>query len=100
MTQRAQVEEAQRLNPGVKFRQEDKLGLDIEHGAWGGIVAFYCVIHLPRTEINAALAKMKRALRPGSLLPLAFHVGEKMVRSTNGGDSPSTWTFASSIPWR
>ncbi len=70
---------ARRLNPGIEFRQGNMLSLDIEEGAWGGIAAFYSIIHIPRTEVSAALAEMKRVLRPGGLLLLAFHVGGETV---------------------
>jgi SAM-dependent methyltransferase len=73
------VELARRLNPGIEFRQGDMLSLDIGEGVWGGIAAFYSIIHIPRTEIAVALAEMKRVLRPGGLLLLAFHVGDEAV---------------------
>jgi SAM-dependent methyltransferase len=38
------VEQARQLNPGIEFRQGNMLSLDIEDGAWGGIVAFYSII--------------------------------------------------------
>src|SRR6516165_8941440 len=46
----AMVEQARRLNPGIAFRQGNMLALDVEHGAWGGIIAFYSIIHVPRTQ--------------------------------------------------
>jgi SAM-dependent methyltransferase len=73
------VEQARRLNPGIEFRQGNMLSLDIGDRAWGGIVAFYSIIHVPRTEIADALAEMKGVLRPGGLLLLAFHVGDETV---------------------
>src|SRR5438132_94803 len=42
------VQHAQQLNPGIEFRQGEMLSLDTENGAWGGIVAFYSIIHVPR----------------------------------------------------
>lgn len=75
----AMVELARRLNPGIEFRQGNMLSLSIGEGAWGGIAAFYSIIHIPRTEVLAALAEMKRVLRPGGLLLLAFHVGDETV---------------------
>jgi SAM-dependent methyltransferase len=55
------------------------LALDVENDAWGGIAAFYSIIHIPREEVVAALLEFKRVLRPGGLLLLAFHIGEEIV---------------------
>ena len=73
------VEQARRLNPCIEFHQGNMLSLDIEDGALGGNAAFYSIIHIPRTEITLALAQMKRALRQGGLLLLAFHVGDETL---------------------
>jgi SAM-dependent methyltransferase len=73
------VEQARRLNPGVEFRQGDLRALDGEDGAWAGIAAFYSIIHVPRAEVTAALRGLRRTLRPGGVLLLAFHVGDEVV---------------------
>ena len=73
------VEAAQRLNPGIEFTQGDMRSLPIADGAWGGIVAFYSIIHIPRPEVVTALLEMKRVLRPGGLVLLAFHIGADAV---------------------
>jgi ubiquinone/menaquinone biosynthesis C-methylase UbiE len=73
------IDQARRLNPGIEFRQGNMLGLDIEDGAWSGVVAFYSIIHISRTDTVAALAEMKRVLRPGGLLLLSFHIGNEAV---------------------
>ena len=87
------VEQARRLNPGIEFRQGNMLSLDIEDAAWGGIVAFYSIIHVPRTEIPDALAEMKRVLRPGGLLLLAFHVGHEAVHLDEWWGQPVSVNF-------
>ena len=87
------VEQARRLNPGIEFRQGNMLSLDVEDGAWGGIVAFYSIIHLSRSEIAAALAEMKRVLRPGGLLLLAFHVGDETLHLDEWWGQPVSVDF-------
>lgn len=41
----------------------------------GGIVAFYCVIHLSRPELPAMFAEVARALRPGGIVLVTAHEG-------------------------
>lgn len=72
---------AQRLTPEIAFRQGTMLALDVEDGAWGGIVAFYSIIHLPPDDLPQALAEFHRALRPGGLVLLSFHVGDERVHT-------------------
>jgi SAM-dependent methyltransferase len=73
------VEQARRQNPGIEFWQENMLSLDAEDGSWGGIVAFYSIVHVPREEVPRAFGEMLRVLRPGGLLLLSFHVGDELV---------------------
>ncbi len=75
----AMAEVACRLNPGIAFAQADMRSLAIEDESLGGITAFYSIIHISRPEIIAVLTEMKRALRPGGLLLLAFHIGNDVV---------------------
>ena len=89
----AMVEQARRLNPGIAFRQGNMLALDVEDGAWGGIAAFYSIIHVPRAQVAAALAEMNRVLRPGGLLLLAFHVGDETIHLDEWWGQPVTLDF-------
>lgn len=73
------VATAQRLTPAVPFRQGSMLSLDVEDGAWGGILALYAIVHLSPDEVPVALAEMYRALRPGGLLLASFHLGTECV---------------------
>jgi SAM-dependent methyltransferase len=59
------VAEAGRLNPEIPFHQGDMLALPDEDRSWGGIAAFYSIIHIPREKIVEALCEMKRVLKPG-----------------------------------
>ena len=73
------VERARRLTPDVEFRQGDMLALDAPDGAWAGIAAFYSIIHIPRSDMGRALGELRRVLRPGGLLLLAFHIGDETI---------------------
>jgi SAM-dependent methyltransferase len=67
-----------------KFRDEmdhepfDRDCLDAD-GSWGGIAAFYSVVHIPREQIVAALSEMRRVLEPGGVLLVTFHIGDETV---------------------
>jgi SAM-dependent methyltransferase len=73
------VERARGLNPGIGFVQGDMRALDAQDGAWAGIAAFYSIIHIARAEVVAALRELRRVLRPGGLLLLAFHIGDDVL---------------------
>jgi SAM-dependent methyltransferase len=75
----AMVERARRLTPGVEFRQGDMTALDVPDAAWAGIVAFYSLIHVPRDEVARTLRELRRVLKPGGPLLLAFHIGDDTV---------------------
>lgn len=70
---------AHELTPGVPFQQGDMLALNVADAAWGGIAAFYSIIHIPRERVADALREMRRALRPGGRLLLAFHSGRQVI---------------------
>jgi SAM-dependent methyltransferase len=65
--------------PGVPFCAGDLRALPLRAGALGGAVAMYSLIHLPPGELPVALAELRRALRTGGLLLVAFHAGTDIV---------------------
>lgn len=73
------LEQARRLNPQIEFRQGDMLSLDVADNAWGGIAAFYSIIHIPREKAPDALRELKRVLRPGGWLLMSFHIGDNVI---------------------
>ncbi|MFF2042384.1 class I SAM-dependent methyltransferase [Kitasatospora sp. NPDC058170] len=74
----AMVGIARREHPGVEFRQGDLLDLPAADGEFGAAVALYSVIHLEPAELRPAFAQMRRVLRPGGCLLLAFHLGTEV----------------------
>jgi SAM-dependent methyltransferase len=73
------VERARPLNPDIKFEQGNMVALNAADATWVGIVAFYSIIHIARTDHVPVLSEMRRVLRSGGLLLLAFHVGDEVV---------------------
>jgi ubiquinone/menaquinone biosynthesis C-methylase UbiE len=73
------IQRARSLTPAVEFVQGDMLALQTPDGAWAGIAAFYSLIHIPRADIPRALGELRRVLRSGGLLLLAFHIGDEPI---------------------
>ena len=77
------LEQARKLNPAIEFRQGNMLALDVKDSAWAAIVAFYAIVHIPKTDILQAFREMFRVLQAGGLLFLAFHIGVEVLREEN-----------------
>jgi SAM-dependent methyltransferase len=76
----AMVAEARRLHPGIAFQQGDILDLAaVPDGSFGGVAAFYSLIHLDRDRLPGALREIGRVLHPDGVLLLACHVGQHVV---------------------
>jgi SAM-dependent methyltransferase len=69
------------------------LALPDADNSWGGIAAFYCIIHIPRERIVEALLEMKRVLRPGGMLLLSFHIGEEIKHLDEWWEKPVNLDF-------
>ena len=73
------VEKARQLNPDIKFIQGDMTNLEAEDESWGGIAAFYSIIHIPHEQVTDTLRELRRVLVPGGWLLLSFHIGDEAV---------------------
>jgi ubiquinone/menaquinone biosynthesis C-methylase UbiE len=85
------VAEAQRLNPEIHFHQGDMLALPDPDDSWGGIAAFYCIIHIPRHRVADTLREMKRVLKPGGILLATFHIGDEIKHLDEWWENLSRW---------
>jgi hypothetical protein len=78
------------------------MALDLREGTLAGIAAFYAIVNIPKSWLPSAFLEMCRVLKPGGLLLLAFHIGNKMPhedelcgRSISGFSSSSShWKSA------
>lgn len=88
------IDEARRLQPDAAFSVGDARALPFAEGALGAIVAMYSIIHLDADELVDVLAEWHRALQPGGVLALAFHVGRQTVRVTELWGVPAALDFS------
>jgi ubiquinone/menaquinone biosynthesis C-methylase UbiE len=70
------------------------LSLPDADNSWGGIAAFYCIIHIPREQIVDALREMKRVLKPGGALLVTFHIGAEIKHLDAWWEKPVNLDFA------
>jgi SAM-dependent methyltransferase len=89
----AMVALARRRYPDVPFHVGDVARLPFADGAWAGAVAFYSLIHLAREEVVEALREIRRVIRAGGPLLIAFHVGEEVRRLDTLWDVPVDLAF-------
>jgi SAM-dependent methyltransferase len=87
------VEEAGRLNPEIHFHQGNMLALPDAENSWGGIAAFYSIIHIPREQIVDALRELKRVLKPGGVLLVTFHIGTEIEHLDEFFEKPVNLDF-------
>ena len=74
------VRHARRLNPEIHFQQGDMLSLaEVADETYGGVAAFYSLIHVPRPRVVDALRELRRVLRKGGTLLVTFHIGRETI---------------------
>ncbi|MGW5123487.1 class I SAM-dependent DNA methyltransferase [Streptomyces sp. NPDC004069] len=78
------LEVARRDHPGLRFDLGTMTDLDLGDASMTGLVAWYSLIHVPDDEIDSVFAHFQRAVRPGGLLLLSFHVGGESRLKTEG----------------
>jgi SAM-dependent methyltransferase len=67
---------ARARNPDLPFAAGEVGALPVRPGACAAVVAFYVLHHVPRPDLPATLAGIRRALAPGGTFAFATHEGE------------------------
>ena len=77
------IDEARRRHPGLAFTVGSMTALDdVIAEPVDGLVAWYCVIHVPPSEHRELYAGFRRVLKPGGHLLLAFQHGDSRRQIT------------------
>jgi ubiquinone/menaquinone biosynthesis C-methylase UbiE len=61
--------------PNARFEKADMTALDFPDDEFDGICAFYSILHVPRAEQPALIAKIARWLKPGGLFLASLGTG-------------------------
>jgi SAM-dependent methyltransferase len=69
------VAQARLAYPALSFSQGDMTALTLPDDTFTGIVCFYALIHVPRSQVPTALLEMSRVLVRGGALLVAVHGG-------------------------
>ena len=73
------IEQARILNPAIQFNQGNMLDLKmIKENYFGGIAAFYSIIHIPKILVLKALKEFHRILKKHGTLLITFHIGNEI----------------------
>jgi SAM-dependent methyltransferase len=73
----AMIEIARREHPQARFEVGSMTNLDLEDNSLAGVLAWWSLIHIPDEAVPGVLGQFHRVLRPGGVLAVGFHVGEK-----------------------
>jgi ubiquinone/menaquinone biosynthesis C-methylase UbiE len=82
------IAEATSLYPGIEFRTGDFRALPAADSSLAGITAFYSLIHLERDDVQTVLREFQRALMPGGLMLIAYHVGTEVRHASEWWGAP------------
>jgi ubiquinone/menaquinone biosynthesis C-methylase UbiE len=73
------IAQAQQRYPSLAFHQGDMRSLAVADATFGGISAFYSIIHLTEDELVPTFVEWWRVLRPTGSVLVAFHIGDTVV---------------------
>ena len=80
----AMIDIARSEHPGPRFDVGSMTDLPYGDASAGGALLFWSLIHIPDDRVPTVLAEVFRVLRPGAVVMLGFHVGDRVNRKTSG----------------
>jgi SAM-dependent methyltransferase len=87
------IAQARQRYPNLPFRQGDMRALEVADATFGGIAAFYSIIHLAPSELVPTFQEWWRALRPSGYVLVAFHSGDTVMHLDTWWDQPVDLDF-------
>jgi ubiquinone/menaquinone biosynthesis C-methylase UbiE len=87
------IAQAQRRYPSLTFCQGDMRALGGADARYGGVAAFYSIIHLAEDDLLPTFQEWWRVLRPSGMVLAAFHIGEQVVHLDTWWDQPVDLDF-------
>lgn len=72
----AQIRLARSHSPGAHLAQGDLVALPFRDGSFDGLVSYYAVIHVPRSEHRMVFDEFRRVLLPGGIALLCLGAGD------------------------
>jgi len=89
----AMVARAKQLNPAIEFRRDNFFALDIPDETFTAIVGFYAFANIAKNDIVRALRELRRVLKTGGRLFIAFHIGQHRRREDWWGAEVSMYFY-------
>ena len=87
------IAQAHHRYPTLAFHQGDMRSLAVDDATFGGISAFYSIIHLAPSELVPTFQEWWRALRRTGSVLVAFHSGDSVVHLDSWWDQPVELDF-------
>ena len=72
------IAHAKATHPHGSYHLGSMMSLDAEDGSVAGILAWYSMIHLPPPDLDAALAELRRVMRPAGTLVIGYVDGDEV----------------------
>lgn len=87
------IEQARKLNPGLKFETGNMLQLNYSDDEFGSAVAFYAIVHFDEIQLTVALNEIKRVIKSNGQFLFSFHLGNEVAHHDTFLDHPVSIDF-------